>query len=144
MYMSLFVLENAIFDCYHVGYAWLLFRSLHHSPLMMTHCQDLPSNLSLGFPSNLFPYKSPPKMRIYFSFLSWPLHAMSISLFIFWLPLYFKTSRNRRILYWFSLFLLLESHVNPRLLAFFRGKCQNVQQKLLNIRFMYCTFSVAG
>jgi hypothetical protein len=39
MYMRLFAFENAIFDCYHVGYAWLLFRSLHQSPLMLTHCQ---------------------------------------------------------------------------------------------------------
>jgi hypothetical protein len=57
MYMSLFVLENAIFDFYHVGYAWLLFRSLHHSPLMMTHCQRLTIKFKPRFPKHSSPLK---------------------------------------------------------------------------------------
>lgn len=62
-------------------------------------------------------------MRAYFSFLSWPLHAMFMSFFIICLPHYFAISTNR-ILYWLSLFILLYSHVhhsiNSRLHAFFR------------------------
>jgi hypothetical protein len=108
MYMRLLVLENAIFDCYHDGYARLLFRSLHQSPLMITHCQTY-HEISAWVSQALYSLKNfHPKCAYTFRFshdryMQCPFHFS-----YFGYPFISRSVKNR-ILYWFSLFLLLDS-----------------------------------